>query len=87
MGNGKVRYIGTSNVAAWQLMKALDIPHYQYLERFVSLQAYCTIAGRDPECDLVPLLHVSSGYSYTGGGDNPACALQAGLVIRIGLYR
>ena len=55
--NGKVRYIGTSNVAAWQLMKALDIPHYQHLERFVSLQAYCTIAGRDLECDLVPLLH------------------------------
>ena len=30
---------------------------------------------------------VSSDYSYTGGRDNPACALQAGLVIRIGLYR
>ena len=30
---------------------------------------------------------VSSGYSYTGERDNPACALQAGLVIRIGLYR
>lgn len=55
MGNGKVRYIGTSNVAAWQLMKALDISHYQYLERFVSLQAYCIIAGRDLERELVPL--------------------------------
>jgi hypothetical protein len=30
---------------------------------------------------------VSSGYSYTDEIDNPACALQAGLVIRIGLYR
>ncbi|WP_310394901.1 hypothetical protein [Hymenobacter sp.] len=35
--------------------------------------------------DVAP--SVSSGYSYTGGGDNPACALQAGVVIRIGLYR
>ncbi len=38
--SGKVRYIGASNVAAWQLMKALDVSHYQHLERFVSLQAY-----------------------------------------------
>ena len=53
---GKVRYIGASNVAAWQLMKALDISHYQHLERFASLQAYYTIAGRDLERELVPLL-------------------------------
>ncbi|MGI4875746.1 MAG: aldo/keto reductase [Janthinobacterium lividum] len=53
---GKVRYIGASNVAAWQLMKALGISHYQQLERFVSLQAYYTVAGRDLERELVPLL-------------------------------
>ena len=53
---GKVRYIGASNMAAWQLMKALDISHYQHLERFASLQAYYTIAGRDLERELVPLL-------------------------------
>ena len=53
---GKVRYIGASNVTAWQLMKALDISHYQHLERFVSLQAYYTIAGRDLEREIVPLL-------------------------------
>jgi len=53
---GKVRYIGASNVAAWQLMKALDISHYQHLERFASLQAYYTVAGRDLERELVPLL-------------------------------
>jgi aryl-alcohol dehydrogenase-like predicted oxidoreductase len=54
--SGKVRYIGASNVTAWQLMKALDISHYQHLERFVSLQAYYTIAGRDLEREIVPLL-------------------------------
>ena len=53
---GKVRYIGASNVAAWQLMKALGVAHYQHLEKYVSLQAYYTIASRDLERELVPLL-------------------------------
>ncbi|MGI4822501.1 MAG: aldo/keto reductase [Janthinobacterium lividum] len=54
--SGKVRYIGASNVASWQLMKALGVSHYQHLEKYVSLQAYYTIAGRDLERELVPLL-------------------------------
>ncbi|MEH6406189.1 MAG: aldo/keto reductase [Leeuwenhoekiella sp.] len=54
--SGKVRYIGASNVAAWQLMKALDYSHYNNLEKFISLQAYYTIAGRDLEREVVPLL-------------------------------
>ena len=53
---GKVRYIGASNVAAWQLMKALGVSQYQRLEKYVSLQAYYTIAGRELERELVPLL-------------------------------
>lgn len=53
---GKVRYIGCSNLAAWQLMKALGISAQQHLSRFVSLQAYYTLAGRDLERELVPLL-------------------------------
>ncbi|RZK28760.1 MAG: aldo/keto reductase, partial [Hymenobacter sp.] len=53
---GKVRYIGASNVAAWQLMKALGVSERQHLEKYVSLQAYYTIAGRDLERELVPLL-------------------------------
>ncbi|MFD1467153.1 aldo/keto reductase [Hymenobacter caeli] len=54
--SGKVRYIGASNVAAWQLMKALSLSHHQHLERYASLQAYYTVAGRDLERELVPLL-------------------------------
>ncbi len=54
--SGKVRYIGCSNVAAWQLMKALAISEQKNLAKFVSLQAYYTIAGRDLERELVPLL-------------------------------
>ena len=53
---GKVRYIGASNVAAWQLMKALDYSHYHDIAKFVSLQAYYTIAGRDLERELIPLI-------------------------------
>ena len=54
--SGKVRYIGASNLAAWQLMKALDYSHYHDIAKFVSLQAYYTIAGRDLERELIPLL-------------------------------
>ncbi len=53
---GKVRYIGASNLAAWQLMKALGISERRGLDRFQSLQAYCSIAGRDIERELVPLI-------------------------------
>jgi aryl-alcohol dehydrogenase-like predicted oxidoreductase len=54
---GKVRYIGASNLAAWQLMKALGISLQNHLAKFVSLQAYYTIAGRDLERELIPLLN------------------------------
>jgi aryl-alcohol dehydrogenase-like predicted oxidoreductase len=54
--NGKVRYVGCSNLAAWQIMKALGVSVQNHLSKFVSLQAYYTIAGRDLERELVPLL-------------------------------
>src|ERR1700729_4353080 len=54
--SGKVRYIGASNVTAWQLAQALDFAQYTRVQRFSSLQAYYTIAGRDLERELVPLL-------------------------------
>ncbi len=54
--SGKVRYIGCSNLAAWQLMKALAYSEHKDLAKFVSLQAYYTIAGRDLERELAPLL-------------------------------
>lgn len=54
--SGKVRYVGASNVSAWQLMKALSFAKHNHYESFVSLQAYYTIAGRDAERELIPLL-------------------------------
>ncbi len=56
VSTGKVRYIGCSNLAAWHIMKALGISERNHLAKFVSLQAYYTIAGRDIEREIVPLL-------------------------------
>ena len=53
---GHVRYIGVSNWAAWQIVKALGISERLGLTRFASLQAYYTVAGRDLERELVPML-------------------------------
>lgn len=55
--HGHVRYVGVSNWAAWQIVKALGIAHHHGLARFESLQAYYTIAGRDLEREIVPMLH------------------------------
>jgi aryl-alcohol dehydrogenase-like predicted oxidoreductase len=54
--SGKVRYIGLCNLAAWQIMKALGVSERSGFSKFVSVQAYYTIAGRDLERDVVPLL-------------------------------
>jgi aryl-alcohol dehydrogenase-like predicted oxidoreductase len=53
---GKVRYIGCSNWQAWKLAKALAISEFRGLARFDTLQAYYSIAGRDLEREIVPLL-------------------------------
>ncbi len=53
---GHVRYVGVSNWAAWQIVKALGIAERLGLSRFESLQAYYTIAGRDLERELIPML-------------------------------
>ena len=53
---GKVRYIGASNLAAWQLMKALGLSDRDRLARFETIQSYYSIAGRDLERELCPLM-------------------------------
>jgi aryl-alcohol dehydrogenase-like predicted oxidoreductase len=54
--HGHVRYVGVSNWAAWQIVKALGIAEKIGLSRFESLQAYYTVAGRDLERELIPML-------------------------------
>jgi aryl-alcohol dehydrogenase-like predicted oxidoreductase len=53
--SGKVRYIGLSNHAAWQIMKALGISAQRGWSRFESVQAYYSLAGRELEREIVPL--------------------------------
>jgi len=86
--SGKVRYIGCSNFYAWQLMKALAISERHHLQKFVSLQAYYSLVGRDIEMELVPLCldqglgvtpwsPLAAGFlsgKYPRGGKGPADA-------------
>jgi aryl-alcohol dehydrogenase-like predicted oxidoreductase len=52
---GKVRYVGASNYASWQLMKALGTSERLGLPRFVSQQIYYSLQGREAEYELIPL--------------------------------
>lgn len=53
---GKVRYLGVSNWQAWRIATALGVCARLNLERFTTLQAYYSLAGRDVERELQPLL-------------------------------
>jgi aryl-alcohol dehydrogenase-like predicted oxidoreductase len=53
--SGKVRYVGASNYAAWQLMKALGVAERDGRERFVSQQIHYTLQAREAEYELVPI--------------------------------
>jgi aryl-alcohol dehydrogenase-like predicted oxidoreductase len=52
--SGKVRYVGCSNYAGWQMTKALGISDRLGLQRFVSQQIYYSLQARDAEYELVP---------------------------------
>jgi aryl-alcohol dehydrogenase-like predicted oxidoreductase len=53
--SGKVRHLGVSNHAAWQIMKALGISAQHDWNRLESVQAYYSIAGRELEREIVPM--------------------------------
>ncbi|MET0269956.1 MAG: aldo/keto reductase [Sphingomonas sp.] len=83
--HGHVRYVGVSNWAAWQIAKALGISERLGLHRLASLQAYYTLAGRELEREITPMLaseevglmvwsplaggYLSGKYSDGEGGD------------------
>ena len=52
--SGKVRYIGCSNYAGWQMTKALGISARDGYQRFVSQQVYYSPQARDAEYEIVP---------------------------------
>ncbi len=53
--SGKVRYIGASNFAGWQLQKAIDISRFNGWEAFVSLQPQYNLLTRSTEWELIPV--------------------------------
>ncbi len=57
VAQGLVRYVGVSNWSAWQIMKGLGIADRLGFSRFASLQAYYTIAGRELEREIIPMLN------------------------------
>lgn len=56
VSSGKIRYIGCSNFAAWELMKSLSASERYKLEKYVVYQGYYSLIGRDYEQELMPLL-------------------------------
>lgn len=56
MRQGHIRYFGVSNWPAWMVMKTLGVADRLNVQRLASLQAYYTIAGRDLERDIAPML-------------------------------
>ncbi|WP_114952173.1 aldo/keto reductase [Sphingosinicella terrae] len=53
---GRVRHVGVSNWAAWQVAKAVGIAERRGLAPVASLQAYYALVGRDLEREIVPML-------------------------------
>ncbi|GAA4664573.1 aldo/keto reductase [Kineococcus glutinatus] len=51
---GKVRYVGISNYAGWQAVKALGVAERGGFPRPVSQQVYYSLQGRDAEYEIVP---------------------------------
>ena len=69
---GKVRYVGCSNWPAWKVATALGISERRGHARFETVQAYYSLAGRDLEREMIPLLdHAKGGllvWSPLAGG-------------------
>jgi len=88
---GKIRYIGLCNMASWQIMKALSVSRLRGLEEFKTVQSYYSIAGRDLERDVIPLIEdqhlglmvwspLAGGYlsgKFSPGGSSPDSARRA----------
>jgi aryl-alcohol dehydrogenase-like predicted oxidoreductase len=56
VSEGLVRYVGCSNWAAWKIMKALGVSDHRGWARFETVQAYYSIAGRDLEREIKPMM-------------------------------
>lgn len=76
---GKVRYIGSSNFAAWQVVDAHWISRQNHIHSFVSCQNEYSLLVRQPEQELLPAIEA------LGLGLLPYFPLASGLLT--GKYR
>jgi aryl-alcohol dehydrogenase-like predicted oxidoreductase len=76
---GKVRYIGSSNFAGWQIADADWIARTQHQARFVSAQNHYNLLHRDAEREIIP------SCAHRGVGVLPYFPLANGLLT--GKYR
>ena len=88
---GMVRYVGVSNWTAWRIMKANALAGARGWERFETVQAYYSLAGRELERELVPMMEeerigclvwspLAGGYlsgKYSGGGEAAKAARKS----------
>ncbi|WP_457639487.1 aldo/keto reductase [Persephonella sp.] len=51
---GKVRYVGISDFAGWQIAKSVMLQESKGYAKFVSAQMYYSLLGRDIELEVVP---------------------------------
>ncbi len=51
---GKVRYIGISDFAGWQIARSVSLQEAKNYAKFVSAQMYYSLLGRDIEFEVVP---------------------------------
>ena len=56
ISEGLVRYVGVSNWAAWKVMKAMGVQDHRGYARLATVQAYYTLAGRDLEREMIPMM-------------------------------
>jgi len=71
VSQGLVRYIGCSNWAAWKIAKALGVSDHAGRARFETVQSYYSIAGRDLEREIVPMM-ASEGVGLMVWSRRPA---------------
>jgi aryl-alcohol dehydrogenase-like predicted oxidoreductase len=90
---GKVRYIGCSNLSAWQVMKALAVSERRGFSRFAAIQANYSLVAREAEHELLPLCDdqnlgflvwspLAGGYltgKYRASGDNAVRGRRAAV--------
>lgn len=74
VAEGKVRYVGSSNFAGWQVVDADWVAQSNGFEPFVSAQNHYSWLNRDVEKELVPALE------HTGQGMLPYFPLASGLL-------